>query len=175
MKLVDTLDLKSSDCNGRTGSSPVPSTKASNYVWSFFYFNPFRICIFELYSKKMSAFVISKRINDEYKFEFTSRRGKVIFTSNSFELKFECENEIEFLKNSIDEAVFLKVKSSRDKFYFRLIIREKEMAVSRKYTTQLLLQKGIDEIVKYTSKSETLDFSSNDLVFFDDLEENKAD
>ena len=27
VKLVDTLDLKSSDCNGRTGSSPVPSTK----------------------------------------------------------------------------------------------------------------------------------------------------
>ena len=120
--------------------------------------------------KKMSAFVISKRINDEYKFEFTSRRGKVIFTSNNFELKFECENEIEFLKNSIDEAVFLKVKSSRDKFYFRLIIREKEMAVSRKYTTQLLLQKGIDEIVKYASKSETLDFSNNDFVFFDNLE-----
>jgi hypothetical protein len=27
VELVDTLDLKSSDCNGRTGSSPVPSTK----------------------------------------------------------------------------------------------------------------------------------------------------
>ena len=121
----------------------------------------------------MSAFVISKRLNDEYKFEFTSRRGKVIFTSNNFELKFECENEIEFLKNSIGEAVFLKFKSSRDKFYFRLIVREKEMAVSRKYTTQLLLQKGIDEIVKYTSKSEILDFSNNDFAFFDNLEESK--
>ena len=42
----------------------------------------------------MSAFVISKRFNDEYKFEFTSRKGKTIFTSNSFELKFECENAI---------------------------------------------------------------------------------
>ena len=119
----------------------------------------------------MSTFVISKRLNDEYKFEFTSRKGKVIFTSNNFELKFECENEIEYLKTSIADAVFLKFKSSRDKFYFRLIIHEKEMAISRKYTTQLLLQKGIDEIVKYASKSEILDFSNNDLAFFDNLEE----
>ncbi|WP_395058877.1 DUF1508 domain-containing protein [Flavobacterium sp.] len=118
----------------------------------------------------MSAFVISKRINDEYKFEFTSRRGKVIFTSNNFELKFECENEIEFLKASVGDAVFLKFKSSRGKFFFRLIIHEKEIAISRKYTTQLLLQKGIDEILKYASKSEILDFSNNDFAFFDSLE-----
>jgi hypothetical protein len=29
------------------------------------------------------------------------------------------------------------------------------------------LQKGIDEIVRYGSLSETLDFSSNDFVFID--------
>ncbi|AIG29303.1 DUF1508 domain-containing protein [Flavobacterium psychrophilum] len=119
----------------------------------------------------MSAFIISKRINDEYKFEFTSRRGKVIFTSNNFELKFECEDEIEFLKATVGDAVFLKFKSSRGKFFFRLIIHDKEMAISRKYTTQLLLQKGIDEIIKYASKSEILDFSNNDFTFFDDLEQ----
>ena len=45
------------------------------------------------------------------------------------------------------------------------------MAVSRKYTTQLLLQMGINEIVKYASKSETLDFSNNDFAFFDNLDE----
>lgn len=119
----------------------------------------------------MSTFVISKRLNDAYKFEFTSRRGKVIFTSNNFELKFECENEIDFLKNTVGEAVFLKFKSSKGKFFFRLIIQDREMAVSRKYTTQLLLQKGINEIVKYASKSETLDFSNNDFAFFDNLDE----
>ncbi len=54
----------------------------------------------------MSAFIISKRINDEYKFEFTSRRGKVIFTSNNFELKFECEDEIEFLKATVAMPFF---------------------------------------------------------------------
>ena len=119
----------------------------------------------------MSAFVISKRFNDEYKFEFASRKGKTIFTSLGYELKFECEDEIDFLKSYVKDAVFLKFKSSKGKFFFRLIIHEKEMAISRKYTTQLLLQKGIDEIVTYASKSEILDFSNNDFAFFDSLVE----
>ena len=117
----------------------------------------------------MSTFVISKRLNDLYKFEFTSRKGKVIFTSNDFELKFECENEIEFIRSNILEAVFLKFKSNKGKFYFRLIIQEKEIAISRKYTTQLLLQKGIETIVKYASKSEILDFANNDFNLFEEV------
>ncbi len=46
----------------------------------------------------MGAFVISKRFNDEYKFVFASRKGKTVFTSLSYELKFECEESIEKLK-----------------------------------------------------------------------------
>lgn len=117
----------------------------------------------------MSTFVISKRINDKYKFEFTSRKGKVIFTSNDFELKFECENEIEFIRCNIENAIFLKFKSNNGKFYFRLMIDEREIAVSRKYTTQLLLQKGIDEILKYSCKSEILDFANNDFALFEEV------
>lgn len=117
----------------------------------------------------MSTFVISKRINDDYKFEYTSRKGKVIFTSNTFELKFECENEIEFIKSNITDAVFMNFKSKQGKFYFRLIIHEREIAISRKYTTQLLLEKGISDIKKYGSRSETLDFANNDSLLFEDL------
>ena len=113
----------------------------------------------------MSSFVISKRLNDEYKFEFTSRKGKTIFTSNSFELKFECEETINFLKSNLENAVFLKSKSSEGKFFFRLLIENKQLAVSRKYSTQLMLEKGIGEILKYTVKSEILDFSNNDFIF----------
>ena len=40
-------------------------------------------------------------------------------------------------------------------------------ATSRKYTTSLRLQKGIDEIVRYGSNSEVLDFSGNDFIFSD--------
>lgn len=115
----------------------------------------------------MSTFVITKRFNDEYKFEYTSRKGKTIFTSNSFELKFECENEIEYLKNNIQQAIFLKSKSSSGKFFFRLLINKRQLAVSRKYSTLLMLEKGINDILKYALKSETIDFSGNDFVFED--------
>lgn len=107
----------------------------------------------------MGTFVIVQRTSGAYKYEFVSRKGKTIFTSNDFELRFECEEEIEQFKNSIERCVFLRFKSSSGKFFFRLILDDHEIAVSRQYTTQLLLQKGIDEIIKYADKAEFLDFS----------------
>ncbi len=115
----------------------------------------------------MGAFVISKRNNDAYKFVFTSRKGKIIFTSLSYELKFECEEEIEKFKEDIASADFLKFKSSGGKYFFKLMLKGNHFATSRKYTTSLRLQKGIDEIVRYGSQSEILDFSENDFVFLD--------
>ncbi len=113
----------------------------------------------------MSTFVITKRFNDEYKFEYTSRKGKAIFTSNSFELQFECENAIQFFKDNLIFATFLKSKSSSGKFFFRLLLNEKQFAVSRKYSTLLMLEKGINDIKKYAHKSEIIDFCNNDFVF----------
>ena len=115
----------------------------------------------------MGAFVISKRFNDEYKFVFTSRKGKIIFTSLSYELKFECEEDIERFVGDLKSAEFLKFKSSNGKFFFKLMLGGVLFATSRKYTTSLRLQKGIDEIVLYAAKSEILDFSVNDFVFED--------
>ena len=113
----------------------------------------------------MGTFVISKRFNDEYKFEFTSRKGKAVFTSNSFELKFECEEEIELIKTSIDSCAFLKFKTSKGRYFFRILVNERVVAVSRKYSTELMLQKGISEILKYASKSEVLDFECASFIF----------
>ncbi|MEL1253255.1 DUF1508 domain-containing protein [Flavobacterium sp. DGU38] len=117
----------------------------------------------------MGAFVISRRFNDEYKFVFTSRKGKVIFTSLSYELRFECEEDIEKFKANIELAKFLKFKGSGGKYFFKLMLGDIHFATSRKYTTELLLQKGIKEIVTYASKAEILDFSSNELVFEDEI------
>jgi len=119
----------------------------------------------------MGAFVISKRFNDEYKFVFTSRKGKVIFTSLSYELKFEGEEDIEKFKANIDQAKFLKFKGSGGKYFFKLMLGEVHFATSRKYTTELLLQKGIKEIVMYGARSEILDFSSSESIFEDEEEE----
>lgn len=115
----------------------------------------------------MGVFVISKRFNDEYKFVFTSRKGKTIFTSLSYELKFECEEDIEKFKLNIESAEFLKFKSTAGKYFFKLFLAGNHFATSRKYTTELRLQKGINEIVQYASKSEILDFSENNFVFSD--------
>jgi uncharacterized protein YegP (UPF0339 family) len=115
----------------------------------------------------MGTFVITKRFNEEYKFVFASRKGKTIFTSLSYELKFECEQDIEKFKANTELATFLKFKSNAGKFYFKLLLGEIHFANSRKYSTELRLQKGIDEIIKYASKSEVLDFSINENVFLD--------
>lgn len=113
----------------------------------------------------MATFVISRRLSDDFKFEFVSRKGKTILTSNSYELRYECEEDIETLKMSLSDAVFMKFKTSSGKFYFRLLIGKKEFATSRKYTTQLLMQKGIDEIMRAAEVSEVLDFSNTDFAF----------
>ena len=83
----------------------------------------------------MGAFVISKRYNDEYKFVFTSRKGKVVFTSLSYELKFECEEDIERFKTNMQSANFLKFKSSSGKFYFKLCL---EIAILQQVESILL-------------------------------------
>ena len=48
-----------------------------------------------------------------------------------------------------------------------MMLNDELISTSRKYTTPLLLQKGIDEIIKYAAKSELLDFSRNDFEFVD--------
>lgn len=113
----------------------------------------------------MSTFVISKRSNDEYKFVFTSRKGNIIFTSLSYELKFECEAIIELIRNSVEDLVLIKKKSSLGKFYFEVLLQDKIIGSSRKFTTLLLLQKGIDGIMKYVEKAEVLDFSNRENLF----------
>jgi uncharacterized protein YegP (UPF0339 family) len=115
----------------------------------------------------MGAFVISKRFDDQYKFVFTSRKGKVIFTSMKYELKFEAEEAIEYFKSNSSLATFEKHRSAGGKYFFRLFLDGAPFALSRKYTTELRVQKGIDEIIKYASVSEILDFSDNDLIFLD--------
>ena len=113
----------------------------------------------------MGTFVISKRFNDYYKFEFVSRKGKTILTSSSYELKFECEEEIEVLKESLETCGYLKFKTAKGKCFFKLMLHERVVAISRKYSTELMMQKGITEIIKYASKAEVLDFLDGDAIF----------
>jgi len=113
----------------------------------------------------MGAFVISKRFNGEFKFVFTSRKGKTIFTSKGYSSKEDCEVAIELVKNAVESCTYVKFRAAGGKYFFRLVVDEMVMATSRKYTTELRLQKGINEIALYGSKAEVLDFSENDFIF----------
>ena len=115
----------------------------------------------------MGAFVISKRFDDRYKFVFTSRKGKTIFTSPSFELKMECEEIIEEIKSNLEKYTYVKARAANGKYFFKMMLEDAVIATSRKYTTPLLLQKGIDEISRTAAKSDVLDFSVNEFVFPD--------
>ena len=61
----------------------------------------------------------------------------------------------------------MKFKTSRGKYFFKIVLEDKTYATSRKYSTELMMQKGMSEIVKYISKSEILDFSGSEIIFGD--------
>ena len=113
----------------------------------------------------MGTFVISQRLTGLYKYEFTSRKGKTIFTSNDFELRFEAEEEILRLKVMIESVVFMRFRSSRGKFYFKIILDKCEVAKSRQYTTQLLMQKEWMRYCVLLQFQKFLIFSSSDEIF----------
>lgn len=116
----------------------------------------------------MSTFVISKRYNGDYKFVFASRKGKTIFTSITCKQKTDCERMISAIKENMELFAFTKVKKASNKFFFRLSKDGLVLANSRKFSTELMLQKGIDEIINYAHKAEILDFSENDFAFSED-------
>ncbi len=113
----------------------------------------------------MGTFTISKKENGLIKFEFNSRKGKTLLTSQSYKTKEECEKDIHFLKTRIETVSFLKFKTPAGKFFFKMIYNGHIHGISRKFTTELLLTKGMDEIRNKFTEAEVLDFSEE--IFFD--------
>ena len=115
----------------------------------------------------MGMFVISKRENGDYKFEFTSRKGTIIFTSISCKNKYDCERIIEAIREDLTLFKFTKNTTAGRKFFFRVSRGGLVLATSRRYSTEFSLQKGITEIHKQAPLAETLDFSENSFAFPD--------
>ncbi len=115
----------------------------------------------------MSAFVISKRLDGNFKFTFASRKGKTIFTSISCKEKLDCELIIAALQKDLSSFTFTKKRTGSGKYFFRLSRGGLVLATSRKFSTERMLLKGIDQIMKYVPVAETLDFSENEDVFAD--------
>ena len=116
----------------------------------------------------MGAFVISKQFNSDFKFIFATRKGKTIFTSIACKEKADCELMIAAIQTQTELFAFTKIRNAGGKYIFRLSKDGLVLANSRKYSTELMLQKGIEEIIKYVSAAETLDFSGVEFVFADD-------
>ena len=115
----------------------------------------------------MASFVISKRPSGDYKFVFTSRRGKTIFTSKGYENFNFCNQAIENMRESVEVLQFDKHKTTSGKYYFKVFVNEILLASSRRYTTELRVLKGIDEVKRDLLKAEVLDFSTQTFVFPD--------
>lgn len=115
----------------------------------------------------MGTFVISKRDNGDYKFIFATRRGKTIFTSISYKHKSDCEQLINGFQQHFEWFAVTKVKNAGGKYFFRLSKDGFILANSRKYTTELLMLKGIDELTRHIPAAEVLDFSENEPIFPD--------
>ena len=113
----------------------------------------------------MSAFVISKRDNGNYKFTFASRKGKTIFTSMACREKADCEKIIETIQNDLDSFILRKARTGSGKYFFRITRGGFVLATSRKFSTELMLQKGIEQFLKYVPEAETLDFSMSEDIF----------
>ncbi|MHA6278781.1 DUF1508 domain-containing protein [Salinimicrobium sp. CAU 1759] len=113
----------------------------------------------------MSAFVISKRDTGNYKFTFASRKGKTIFTSIACREKSDCEKIIETIQGDLESFTFRKARTGSGKYFFRITRGGLVLATSRKFSTELMLQKGIDQFLKYVPEAETLDFSMSEDVF----------
>ncbi len=113
----------------------------------------------------MGTFSITTRFTGQYKFVFNSRKGKIIYTSIPYDNKEECEKAIAIIKSASNECAFHKFKAAAGKFFFKILIDDIVVATSRKYSTELMLQKGINEILKYGGEAETIDFTEQDFIF----------
>ncbi|GLB53910.1 hypothetical protein NBRC110019_29510 [Neptunitalea chrysea] len=113
----------------------------------------------------MSVFLINKRYNGSYKFVFTNRKGHTVFTSISCREKEHCEKLVNRFKASVDMFDFIKIKTPAGKLYFQIAIDEQVLATSRKFSTELSMEKGISNILKYIPEAEMLEMPGEEDIF----------
>lgn len=109
----------------------------------------------------MGTLVISIKENGKYKYTYNNRKGNTIFTSNSFTHKSQCFSDINVIKNHFSVLNFMKFKTPSGKMFFKLELNGFILGNSRKFTTPLLIEKGIADFKKNFVNSEVLDFTDN--------------
>lgn len=110
-------------------------------------------------------FVINKRFDGYYKFAFTNRKGHTLFTGIKSKDKATCEQLIADLKAEITTYTFQQGATPSGKLYFTIYRNEELLGTSRKFSTPLMLQKGIDQTMKYVPLAETLELPDESSIF----------
>jgi uncharacterized protein YegP (UPF0339 family) len=113
----------------------------------------------------MAMFVISKRGNGHFKFDFTSRRGNPIFSSIACKHKTDCKQIIGAITEQFEAFTLTRKATPSGKHFFRISRNGLVLATSRYFSTPLRLEKGLEEIQKYLHEAEILDFSENGDIF----------
>lgn len=117
----------------------------------------------------MGTLVISKKENNTYKYTYNNRKGNVVFTSNSYTTKAQCLSEINILKRNFLAVQYVQYKTPSGKMFFKLNVNNHILGASRKFTTPLLMEKGLNDLKNNFLHSEVLDFTED---VFSSLPEN---
>ena len=98
----------------------------------------------------MEKFVINKKENGEFQFDFIDIKGKVILSSGGYTRKLMCIKGIESVKrNSQDNINFFRKTSLNNETYFNLkAFNGKIIAVSKIYKDRFSRDKGIESLKK---------------------------
>ena len=107
----------------------------------------------------MGKFVITKRANGEFQFNFKAGNGQTILTSEGYSTKAACSNGIESVKtNSKDDSRYDKKESSNGKFYFTLkALNGQIIGSSEMYESASGRDNGIESVKTNAPDAETDD------------------
>ncbi|HUH25613.1 MAG TPA: hypothetical protein VLY87_03235 [Flavobacterium sp.] len=117
----------------------------------------------------MGTIVISKKENNTFKYTYNNRKGHTLLSSNSHETKAHCMSEINVLKRNFSSIEYLRYKTPSGKLYFKININTHILGTSRKFTTPLLMDKGLNDFKNNFISSEVLDFCEDIFESFPEI------
>lgn len=96
----------------------------------------------------MEKFVINKKTNGEFQFDFIDKKGKVILSSGGYTRKLMCVKGIESVKrNSQNTINFFRKTSLNNETYFNLkAFNGKVIGVSKMFKDRFSRDKGIESV-----------------------------
>ncbi|BFM45439.1 YegP family protein [Flavobacterium sp. CFS9] len=114
----------------------------------------------------MEKFIVIKKANGEFQFEFVNKNGETILSSGDYTRKFMCMKGIESVKvNSQDNTKFFRKTNSKDERYFNLkAFNGKIIGTSKIFKDRDSRDEGILEFRKHAPHAIVEDHSNTVLA-----------